>query len=93
MDLCENPREQLRSWTTQGQCKAKNNYTKVGKTNHCIYSPPPPLSIHHGMIARKLPSPRYSLRNEREEWDVHITFWHSEGLPNGLVSASPDLEH
>lgn len=38
MDFCESPREQLRSWTTQGQCKA----TLVGKTNHCIYLPPTP---------------------------------------------------
>lgn len=41
------------------------------------------------MTGRKLPTPR----REREEWNVHPTFWLLKGLPEGLISVLPDSEH
>lgn len=45
-----------------------------------------------GVIKRKFPTTILSFRKEREEWNLHTTFWLFRGLPKALASVSPDLE-
>lgn len=61
-------------------------------TAFTCYSPSP--SQESGITTGKLSTHDCSLRSEREEWNMHVTFWYSEELPNkGLFSVLSDLEH
>lgn len=51
---------------------------------------PPPNTVWHNQ--EKIPHCSFSFRKDKEEWNLHVTFWLFRKLPKALVFVSPDLE-